>query len=48
MTRGIALDLFVLLAVAILGTSFFAVFEVETPAWSKIVKWARASLVIGP
>ncbi len=41
---GIALDLFVLLAVAILGTSLFSVFEVETPAWRRIVKWG---LVVG-
>ena len=41
---GIALDLSVLLAVAILGTAFFAVFEVETPAWRKILKWG---LVVG-
>ena len=38
------LDLSVLLAVAVLGPAVFAVFEVETPAWQKILKWA---LVIG-
>lgn len=41
---GIALELWVLLAVAVLGQSIFAPFEVETPAWRKIVKWG---LVVG-
>jgi hypothetical protein len=31
---GIALDLAVLLAIAVLGQSTFAVFEVETPAYA--------------
>lgn len=37
---GIELELGMLLALAILGQSTFAVFEVETPAWRKILKWA--------
>jgi hypothetical protein len=37
---GIELELAVLLAVAILGQSTFAVFEVEKPAWRKVLKWA--------
>lgn len=41
---GIVLDLSVLLAVAVLGPAVYAVFEVETPAWRKILKWG---LVIG-
>lgn len=41
---GIALDLSVLLAVAVVGPAVHAVFEVETPAWRKIIKWG---LVIG-
>jgi hypothetical protein len=41
---GIELELAVLLAIAVLGQASFAVFEVETPTWRKIVKWA---LVIG-
>ena len=41
---GIALDLSVLLGVAVLGPAVYAVFEVETPAWRKILKWF---LVIG-
>ena len=41
---GIELELAVLLVVAVLGQASFAVFEVETPAWRKIVKWG---LVIG-
>lgn len=36
---GIALELSVLLAIAILGQSVFAVFEVETPAARKVLKW---------
>jgi len=38
------LDLAVLLAIAVLGQSTFAVFEIETPAWRKILKWG---IVIG-
>lgn len=41
---GIALDLSVLLAFSVLGSSAFAVFEVETPVWRKLLKWG---LVIG-
>jgi len=37
---GIELELAVLLGVAIVGSGIFAVFEVETPAWRKIAKWA--------
>lgn len=33
------LELAVLLALAIVGPGVFAVFEVETPAWRKILKW---------
>ena len=36
---GLVVELSVLLSIAILGQSVFAVFEVETPAWRKIVKW---------
>jgi len=36
---GIELELAVLLAIAILGQSIFAVFEVETPGWRKVLKW---------
>ena len=39
----IRLELSVLLVLAILGTSFFAVFEVETPGWRKALKWAFLS-----
>ncbi len=38
------LELGVLLAIAVLGQATFAVFEVETPAWRKILKW---SIVVG-
>jgi hypothetical protein len=37
---GIEIELFVLLAMSVVGQSVFAVFEIETPAWRKIVKWA--------
>jgi len=36
---GIELELAILLIIQLLGTSFFARFEVETPASKKIVKW---------
>lgn len=37
---GIAFELSVLLSIAILGQSIFAVFEIETPPARKILKWA--------
>lgn len=37
---GIALELAVLLGIAVLGQAVFAAFEVETPAWRKILKWS--------
>ena len=36
---GIELELYVLLALLILGTSVFDVFEVETAKWRKVLKW---------
>lgn len=36
---GIELELYVLLAAAILGETLFAVFEIETAPWRKLVKW---------
>ncbi len=36
---GIELELFVLLAFAIVGPGVFARFEIETPVWRKILKW---------
>ena len=41
---GIELELLVLLVLMTLGSSIFAVFEVETPRWRKTLKWA---IVIG-
>ena len=41
---GIALELAVLLGLFVLGSEIFARFEIETPAWRKILKW---SMVIG-
>ena len=40
---GIELELYVLLAILILGTSVFAVFEVETARWRKVLKWTIVS-----
>lgn len=36
---GIELELGVLLLSQLVGTEIFAPFEVETPAWRKILKW---------
>ena len=36
---GVELELVVLIVIMILASSFFAVFEVETPAWRKLTKW---------
>ncbi len=41
---GIELELIVLLVMMLVGVEVFAKFEVETPAWRKILKW---SIVIG-
>lgn len=41
---GIELELGVLLLVSVLGQSTFARFEIEVPAWRKILKWM---MVIG-
>ena len=37
------IELAVLLALIILGTGIFAVFEVETPWWRKVLKWSILS-----
>ena len=37
---GIALEFAVLLGLVVLGTEIFAPFEIETPAWRKILKWS--------
>jgi hypothetical protein len=42
---GVELELSALLLIMILGTSIFAVFEVETPAWRKATKWLVVSAV---
>ena len=42
---GIELELSVLLALAVLGAEIFAPFEVETPAWKKILKWSVTILI---
>ena len=37
---GIELELGALLLILLFGGEIFAAFEVETPAWRKILKWA--------
>ena len=45
---GVELELYVLLAIIILGSSMFSVFEVETPRWRKLFKWlVLISVTIG-
>ena len=41
---GVELELLVLLVLLTLGSTIFAVFEVETPRWRKVLKWL---IVIG-
>ena len=36
-------ELLVLLGLAVVGPGTFAVFEVETPAWRKVLKWSILS-----
>ena len=40
---GVELELATLLGFAIVGQSAFARFEIETPAWRKILKWSMLS-----
>ena len=40
---GVELELAILLVLVIIGSSVFAVFEVETPGWRKAVKWGVVS-----
>ena len=40
---GFELELVILLAIAVVGPAVFAVFEAETPAWRKILKWAAVT-----
>jgi len=41
---GIELELGILLGLVVVGASVFAPFEIETPAWRKLLKW---SIVVG-
>ena len=42
------LELLVLLALSVIAQGSFAVFELETPAWRKILKWfALTGLTLG-
>lgn len=36
---GIELELIILLIIQAFANSFFAKFEIETPAWKKLLKW---------
>jgi hypothetical protein len=36
---GVELELYVILAVLILGSSFLEIFEIETAGWRKAFKW---------
>ncbi len=36
---GVELEMAILIVLMTLGTSFFAVFEVETPGWRLMTKW---------
>jgi hypothetical protein len=40
---GVEVELVVLLAIAIVGPGIFAVFELETPWWRKVLKWTIIS-----
>ena len=42
---GIELELATLLALHVFGTSIFIAFEVETPWWRLVLKWALATAV---
>ena len=43
--RGIQVELTVLLVLQTLGTAIFARFEIETPVWKRLSKWAI--LIVG-
>lgn len=40
MNLGIEIELSVLLFLTVVGAGIFSPFEVETPAWRKMLKWA--------
>ena len=42
---GIELELLVLLVISVLGQNIFARFEIETPAWRKVLKWSIVIIV---
>ncbi len=42
---GLELELFILLVIQAIGSSFFAKFEIETPAFKKIFKWLMIDAV---
>jgi hypothetical protein len=44
-TMDITIELGVLLLIQLIGSSMFAVFEVETPAWRKILKWVLLDVI---
>ena len=46
---GIELELLVLLVLSVVAKSVFARFEIETPAWRKILKWfVLIAVTLGP
>jgi len=48
---GIKLELGILLLLQLIGSQAFAVFEIETPAWRKILKWVimdEVTLTVAP
>lgn len=42
--KDLTLELAVLLAIAVIGPAIFAPFEVETPAWKRLLKWGVVCL----
>jgi hypothetical protein len=42
---GIELELGALLLSQLIGTSIFGIFEMETPAWKKILKWLLIDVI---
>lgn len=42
---GVEVELVILLLLKIIGDAFFAPFELETPAWRKLVKWLLVTAI---
>jgi hypothetical protein len=41
---GLQLELVVLLTLSVIGQGTFSVFEVETPAWRRVLKWTLVTV----